>query len=95
MYFVLYSYNIPSLKISSHLKGTDSLHSFFDKYFSSSSFTQALSELIAEQRSDLTDTVEAGRELEGYTDAEPASLPDLGYTDLQRRYDHLKVRPMY
>ena len=66
-------------------------HTFF---LSASSFkiTQALSEEISEHKSDLTDTVEAGRELEGYTDAEPASLPDIGYSDLQRRYENLKVR---
>ena len=55
-------------------------------------YIQALSELIAEQKSELIDTVEAGHELEGYADAEPSSLPDIGYTDLQRRYDNLKVR---
>ena len=54
-------------------------------------FIQALSEEISGHRPSLDDTVEAGRELEGYTDAESASLPDIGYTDLQRRYDIIKV----
>ena len=39
----------------------------------------------------LDQTVAAARELEDYTDAERASLPDIGYTALQERYETLKV----
>ena len=52
---------------------------------------QALSEEISGHKADLDRTVEAGRDLESYTDAEPGSLPDIGYGDLQGRYDAVKV----
>lgn len=32
-----------------------------------------------------------GHELEEYTDADRASLPDIGYSALQERYEALKV----
>ena len=53
--------------------------------------TQVLSEEVSGRKSGLDDTVEAGRDLEAYTDAEPASLPDIGYTDLWKRYNDIKV----
>ena len=46
---------------------------------------------ISGHKSDLDCAVEAGRDLESYTDADPASLPDIGYSDLQKRYDAVKV----
>ena len=52
---------------------------------------QALSSEIAAHKPQLEETVAAGRELEGYTDAEKASLPDIGYTALEERYNAAKV----
>ena len=52
---------------------------------------QALSSDIAAHKPQLEETVVAGRELEGYTDAEKASLPDIGYTALEERYNAAKV----
>ena len=55
------------------------------------SLCQALSSEIAAHKPQLEETVAAGRELEGYTDAEKASLPDIGYTALEERYNAAKV----
>lgn len=52
---------------------------------------QALSSEIAAHKPQLEETVAAGRELEGYTDAEKATLPDIGYTALEERYNAAKV----
>ena len=48
-------------------------------------------EEIANHKSNLSDTIVAGHELESYTSADKASLPDLGYTSLEDRYNALKV----
>lgn len=50
-----------------------------------------MSEEIAEHKQELEDVVRAGHKLESYTDAEPSSLPDIGYTALEERYKALKV----
>lgn len=50
---------------------------------------QALEESIADGKSELTKTVEAGHKLEAATGASPSS--DLGYTALENRYLALKV----
>jgi len=46
---------------------------------------------IAAHKPQLEETVAAGHELEGYTDAEKATLPDIGYTALEERYNAAKV----
>jgi hypothetical protein len=52
---------------------------------------QAFSEEISGHKSDLDSTVEAGHELASYTYVDPAAVPDIGLSDLQRRYDAIKV----
>ena len=52
---------------------------------------QALSEEISGHKSDLDSTVEAGRVLGSYTYSDAAAVPDIGLSDLQRRYDAIKV----
>ena len=52
---------------------------------------QALQCEVSSHLPQLDETVTAGRELEGYTDAEKSSLPDIGYAALQERYAALKV----
>ena len=52
---------------------------------------QALSEEISGHKSDLDSTVEAGHVLGSYTYSDAAAVPDIGLSDLQRRYDAIKV----
>lgn len=39
----------------------------------------------------LESVVSTGHELEKYTSADPSTLPDIGYSALEDRYDALKV----
>lgn len=54
-----------------------------------------LAEDIERHHPELKDVVIAGRTLEDYTDADSATLPDIGYTALEDRYNALKVEQLF
>ena len=54
-----------------------------------------LEEDIERHHPELKDVVIAGRNLEDYTDADSATLPDIGYTALEDRYNALKVKRLF
>ena len=49
--------------------------------------------IIAAHQPQLWETLDAGHNLEGYTDAEKTSLPDVGYTALGNGSNAAKVPP--